>query len=170
MDPELDEIAQLGTGKYHNAARNLHKYVHKRGKTLPIPVSSCRLRIKINRSTAEADVNYPFLKLSSWLQFLLQSCGGEFVLGGYQLHENQHYEPMFERFWERYKTVDSSHPLYSEKEKCQLATTIPFCLHGDEGRTLAKVPLMVESYQPCIPWIGEDELNMLGHLFCKIVV
>ena len=164
-------IARLGTGNYHNAARNLHKFVRKNGKTLPIPISSCNLPVKEKRTTREKVVPYPYFKLSSWLEFLLGSCGSEFVLGGYDLHKDaMQYEAMFGRFWDRFRSADPLHPVYN-KSSLDLTRCIPFCLHGDEGRGLCKIPVMIESFQPCMPWMGEDHLNTLGcHEWLWVIV
>ena len=67
------------------------------------------------------------------------------------------------RFWERYSYIDPSHAAHA-KAPDDRARTIPVLLHGDEGRGLAKVPVLVESLQPLISWMGGDVLNSLGRL------
>ena len=71
---------------------------------------------------------------------------------------------MFARFWDRYECVNPDHPLFYEKSWEQRMHCIPVAVHGDEGRGLGKHPVLVESYQPILPWSGEDKLNMVGHL------
>ena len=158
----MEELARLSAGGYRNAARNLHKWVHKSGKTLPIQVSACEVPLKNSASA----VSWPILTLENWLQFLLQTAGAELVLGGFGVQECDRYEAMFLRFWERYKTFQPGHAVYSgatAKSTAELQRTIPFCIHGDEGRGLCKVPIQIESFQPVIPFLGENDLNMLGH-------
>ena len=60
--------------------------------------------------------------------------------------------------------VNADHAIYSEKSVEQRAFTIPVAVHGDEGRGLAKLPVLVESYQPILPGCGEDKLNLVGRL------
>ena len=81
MDPEIDRIARLGHGKlkYHDASRKLHNYVHKEGKTFPVPVSTCKLPVKDKKTAGEVDVLWPVLRLQSWLQTLFE-CGGAEIM------------------------------------------------------------------------------------------
>ena len=165
MDPEIDRIARMGHGKlkYHNASRKLHNYVHKEGKTFPVSISTCKLRIKNKKTAGEVDVLWPVLRLGSWLQVLFEHGGAEIMLGGFQVQQDDMYKPMFSRFWHHFRTLDAAHPVYTKSQE-DMSMTIPVCLHGDEGRGLAKIPVMVESIQPCIPWMGEENLNSLGNL------
>ena len=156
-------MAKLGSRSYKNAARSLHAYVHRKGKTLPIPISTTKIRVRQSMKTVgEITCNYPFLRLSSWMKFILEQ-GGEFLLGGCKSIDYVVYTNMFGRFWHRFKTVDPTHPVY-EKDSKALQFTIPICIHGDEGRGLGKQPCMVTSYQPMIPFKGENTLNSLGQL------
>ena len=165
MDPDIEEIARLGSGNYHNAARGLHRYVHRTGKTLAVPISSCRLvvRRKKRGKRFEEEVNYPVIRLHDWLRFLLEESGAEFLLGGFRTCETEKYTEVFARFWHRFEPIDPEHVVYTKDEE-QRAMTIPLAFHGDEGRGLAKTPVNVESYQPLIPWMGERSINMLGPL------
>ena len=168
VDPGVDRIARLGAYKMRNAARNLHNFVHRTGKTFPVPLSTCSLRIRRpKRGGGEFDTQYPILTLSDWMKSLLVGAEGhgapEFLLGGHNLFQRGNYEAMFSKFWTRYETADPNHPVFNLSE-AERATTIPMAFHGDEGRGLCKVPVLVESYQPLIPWMGEDVLNMKGLL------
>ncbi|CAE7946763.1 unnamed protein product [Symbiodinium sp. KB8] len=165
VDAELQSIGRLATGKdYHNASRNLHKFLHSSGKTLPIPISTTRLTIRRQKKGGgEFSTNYPLIYLSSWMRSILQ-WGGEFLLGGWSTHQPVEYRAMFARFWERYEAVNQEHPIFFEKTREQQKHCIPIACHGDEGRGLGKNPVLVESYQPVIPWSGEDNLNMVGRL------
>ena len=165
VDPELDEIARLGTGKgYSNSARNLHNFLHRKGKTLPVIISCVKLNIRRpKKGGGEFVTDYPLMYLSSWMKCILQS-GGEFLLGGWTTDQPDNYKRMLSRFWERYQVVNADHAIYSEKSVEQRAFTIPVAVHGDEGRGLAKLPVLVESYQPILPGCGEDKLNLVGRL------
>ena len=106
VDPDIECIARLGADRYHNAARNLHRFVHSNGKTLPVPVSTCSvvIRAKKKGKRFEKATNYPILKLKDWMQVLLGSCGSEFLLAGYQVFEKDKYTVVFSRFWDRFRT------------------------------------------------------------------
>ena len=164
VDWEMERVARLGTGNFRNAARNLHRFVHREGKTLPITISTCKMYIKKSRKGAgEVQVNYPILRLTTWLEFLLGSAGSEFVLGGCNIREEEEYMRMFERFWDRFSSLEPFHEVY-QKSREDRARTIPMALHGDEGRGLCGIPVLIETFQPLIPWMGEEVLNMLGLL------
>ena len=109
------------------------------------------------------NVHYPVIRLTDWMELLLGSCGGEFLLGGLEISEEEKYMDMFDRFWTRYTTVDPFHLVHGKSRDDQ-KRTIPVALHGDEGRGLCKLPVLIESFQLVIPWHGEHSLNSLGQL------
>ena len=178
IDPEIDRIGRLGAGNYHNAARNLHKFVHQEGQTLPIPISTTPLKIR-KKGGGCVGVNYPILRLTDWLEFILGTAGGQFCLAGYHTWETG-FEDVFRRFWERLRPSNESHDIYVKKTAEERARTIPMCIHGDEGRGLAKVPVLITNFQCVVPWLGEDHLNTDGllrdsyfnifqYLICRLV-
>lgn len=72
-------------------------------------------------------------------------------------------ESMLSRFWSRYAKIDGVHVPYPSR-------TVPWMLHGDEGRGQCKRPLLVVSFQPVIGWSGEEYLNStkcFGKLFLE---
>ena len=158
----MDQIGRLGAANYRNAARNLHKFVHREGKTLPIPISTAPLTIR-KKGGGCVDVNYPILRLTDWMEFILGKAGGQFLLAGYHVWETG-YEDVFSRFWERFRPSNATHDIYSKKTAAERARTIPLCIHGDEGRGLAKVPVLVTNFQCVVPWLGENHLNTHGLL------
>ncbi|CAK9043468.1 unnamed protein product [Durusdinium trenchii] len=74
------------------------------------------------------------------------------------------YRAMFSRFWERFRPGHPDHPVY-QKSVEQRSSTIPIAIHGDEGRGLAKVPVLVLAYQVMIPYSGENKLNSSKHSY-----
>ena len=48
---------------------------------------------------------------------------------------------------------------FTKKTQKERSCTIPIAIHGDEGRGLAKVPLLVIAYQVIIPYSGENHLS-----------
>ena len=71
---------------------------------------------------------------------------------------------MFQRFWERYKQLDPTHPTFSHFAENEHGFIIPYMVHGDEGRGKAKSAVLITSYQPLIGQAGETWTNMKGFL------
>ena len=165
MDPAVSKIAGMNPGSRTNASRNLHRYIHKNGKTLPVPITTIPVRVReVSRGGAEAVVQHPVIGLADWMQYILTIGGGQFLLGGHATTDSG-YQDMFALFWKRFRVSDPEHPVYHQKTEAERCLTIPMSFHGDEGRGLAKVPLLVESYQPVISWLGPNVVNSLGHLY-----
>ena len=95
----------------------------------------------------------------SWMTELLTSYP-KFFLGGFSPVDDgeESYLAMFGRFWDRYRAEQPQHPIFEKSIDHQRAT-IPFALHGEKGRSLAKVPLMALAFQVIIPFSGENKLN-----------
>ena len=156
----MEQLARLGHGNYHNASRNLHNYVHREGKTLPIPISTAPLTIR-RKGGACIAVNYPILRITDWLKYILGQAGGQFLLAGYHVWDTG-YRDVFKRFWDRFASAEPGHAVYTQKSQEERSRTIPMCLHGDEGRGLAKVPVLIANFQCVVPYLGEDHLNTHG--------
>eukprot|EP00439_Symbiodinium_sp_Y106_P046773 s2157_g5.t7 len=163
VDPEMAAIARLGHGNYHNASRALHKFVHREGKTLPIPISTTPLTVRKKRG-GSIDVKYPILRLTDWLKHILGEAGGQFVLAGHHVWDTG-YQDVFRRFWERYESADSQHVIYSKKNEQERSRTIPICIHGDEGRGLAKVPVLITNFQCLVK--GKEEVFFVALVAAK---
>lgn len=117
------------------------------------------------------NVNYPVIHLSSWVEKLMLT-HPEFLLGGFQLHDEDGWRSMLSDFWRWFAGVDGDHPVHARSETVK-QTSIPIAIHGDEGRGLAKIPLMVWSYQLIIPSTGPNCLNSTQYLsivFSRVLV
>ena len=88
----------------------------------------------------------------------------EYVLGGYGIEDANMWTPMHSEFWDNFRNLNRSHPIYTAKTAEERGRTIPFAIHGDEGRGLAKVPLMVISFQVLIPSAGPENLSNSQYL------
>ena len=75
----------------------------------------------------------------------MEKGGAEFLLAGHPIQEEDEYRSVFSRFWDRYRGVDPDHAVYAEKTAEERSLTLPFAVHGDEGRGLAKSPVLVET-------------------------
>ena len=173
MDPELEKLARYkratAAGKrYSNASRDFHRYVHRDDKVFPVKISKTRIPIKVKKPNKSGrrinkveQVDYPFLALSTWMASIIPTCP-QFFLGGNSL-ENP-FGDMLEDYWAKYEMICPDHPIFLEKSLNERRATIPIALHGDEGRGLAHVPLLVISYQVIIPHNGPNALNIKKNL------
>ena len=156
-DRGIEELAASACHDKHgrNRSRNLYSYIHKRKRTLPIQINAVDIPVRIRRPVKVVNKSWPVLHLSSWLKATMEDpkYGGFFFLGGKTLDNMDEVRRMFSTFWTRYdKTHPGSMPALPE-------TTIPILIHGDEGRSLCKRPVMIVSFQCIIPWCGENIKN-----------
>ena len=96
----------------------------------------------------ETDVDWPWIKFSSWAKAILAD-KSSLLLGGHSKWQIDLWSYMLKTFWERFRATDCDHPIY--KLGYDLAHTIPVMLHGDEGtgmlelhRVLLSVKLLKE--------------------------
>lgn len=172
-DPSMEKLARYRRStsgkKGKNASRDFYRYIHRDDKVFHVDVSYVRLvvkRKKPNKSgrkiNQEIEVDYPVIHFSSWLRSVLHSCP-QFFLGGFGLDDIDQWGDMFELYWNMYAETDEGHPI-NRRSREDKRRTIPLALHGDEGRGLAKVPLLVQAFQVVIPHNGPNELNIKKHL------
>lgn len=175
-DPGVDKLARYKATpsgrKGINAARDFHRYVHRSGKAFPVKISSAKIPIRKKvrttcgkRRAKQITVDYPIIHLSSWMKSILET-RPEFLLGGHCPFENEGapYMDMFSCFWDDFQLHQPNHAIYEAKSAEERKFCIPFMLHGDEGRGLAKIPLLVLSYQVLIPFSGPNKLNCSKYL------
>ena len=79
-----------------NSSRTMHAFIHKKGKTLPVPITSVKTRVKIPRKRKITGQPWPVLLLSNWIKCCCETAryGGFFFLGGKRL-ENRLCLPHF---------------------------------------------------------------------------
>lgn len=112
-----------------------------------------------SRHNKRAEYVWPVLHLSSWLKTSFEDpYGGFFWLGGLRVQDElAEIKNSLKVFWEHYQHVDvgdgGGEP--PQRPEC----TIPFFLHGDEGRGQVKRPILVISYQPLMSWGNIDNVN-----------
>ncbi|CAJ1355888.1 unnamed protein product [Effrenium voratum] len=105
-------------------------------------------------------INWPVLHLSSWLKTCCNTSAysGFFFLSGRTIDQPEEIRGMLGRFWERHLKALEFAPPFPQQ-------TLPVYLHGDEGRGQGKRPILVISFQPVMPWFGENEVNSSKHTF-----
>ncbi|CAE7220137.1 unnamed protein product [Symbiodinium sp. CCMP2592] len=155
VDVQLSELAKCGQGG-RNHSRNLHRLIHRTGRTLPVTVTTVPTPIRILKGKPKVHTcNYPTMMLSSWAKQLF-STGGQFLLSGYTIDDVK-YRGLFKDFWTQYQQVEPELDFYSRDFEWE--TAIPFSFHGDEGRGKLKRPIMIEAYQPLITHRGPEFTN-----------
>ena len=169
-DPKIEKLARFRrtrsgrTGR--NAARDFHRYVHRDGKTFGVHINSYKIPIRMKirtthgkRRRREIEVEHPLILLSQWMAAILTTFPKFFLAGVCPERDGSDaYMQIFSRFWERFQSCQPDHPVYGKTEE-ERSCTIPIAIHGDEGRGLAKVPLLVIAYQVIIPYSGENNLS-----------
>ena len=160
----MEELARCGSNQASekNIRRNLHKFVHRTGRTLPISIDYVRCTVRRIRGKIETiPLPWPIIHLSTWIHFIM-STGGRLLLGGFHIMQEHMWKKMFDGFWRDYRKVDPTHPLYHQEGVKDYSTYIPFTLHGDEGRGKNKAGVMVESFCPLITVKGPGRTNLKG--------
>lgn len=161
----MSELANCGKNDtYHrNACRNLHKFIHVKNKTMPVPITSVKIPLRARTFALRKKTvvePWPCVLPTDWAKLCLGDpvYQGFFLLGGHTLKSLSKAESMLATFWSRYRFVDS------EVVPKDVRRTIPIYLHGDEGRGLVKRPLLVISFQPAIGCEGDSKTNAHGNL------
>ena len=150
-----------------NASRSIFAFIHQKNKTLPVPISSLRVPVrgKSRYKHVEQIRSWPILLLSDWVRTSFEDpFAGYYFLGGHRLDQLDTVKAMLGRFWTKYKVVDSMiNPQHPE-------ITIPFFLHGDEGRGQGKQPVLILAAQPVIGWCGEESITSTKSFAKKLAV
>ena len=139
----------------------MHRMIHRKDKTLPVRLSSVDVKVKVPRRRKLLMKPWPVLYMSDWARLCFEKSkyNGFFFLGGNTLDTWDDAQAMLQTFWDRYKNIDPSlvpqHP----------SQTIPFYIHGDEGRGLGKRPLLVVSFQPTMSWTGGQTIPSTKYLY-----
>ena len=133
--------------------------------SLPIEVSYTTVPIRDLKKRCETTAQWPILKLSSWAQYELQK-GGEMFLAGNNILDEAAWRLELKTFWDRYENIDGSHPLFGMDPTAR-SMTIPYLLHGDEGRGRGKIPILTISYQCLLSHYGSHRLNMSGSFWLE---
>lgn len=160
---ELDLLYKLSaTGRStSNVCRNLHRLIHREGLTIPVQISFVNTVVRKRRPIVKKmEVHYPVIYPSSWMRFLLQS-HSHLILGGVPLESPNKWQALLSEFWSLYKLTDGTHVMNGH-DAPPANCTVPLYIHGDEGRGKYKLPIMVESIQPCISFRGPSNKNSSG--------
>ena len=162
----LRDMAGCGKGRDDShVCRNLHNLLHKSGRTVPVKISTVTTPVRVGKrgSSKKALVQFPILKLSEWCRCIFKR-GGYFLLAGQNLDATHQFGQTLEEFWRRFKAIEPHHTFFSSTEERDWRISIPYALHGDEGRGYGKKPIMIVSAQPLITSPDMSSANQSGRL------
>ena len=150
----MSRLASRGRSKYaNNASRNLYGYIKKEGMSLAVPISTVDAPVRVSRRRVSSRKPWPVMFLSSWAKEVLEGYGGFFFFGGLTIDDLGQVETTLARFWDRLLKVEGESTPHPTR-------TIPFCIHGDEGRGQLKRPVLVLSFQALLGWKKDAHLTM----------
>ena len=160
----MERLGRCARGGSGNACRNLHRMLQDEKLSLPVSISIIDVPIRdLKRKRRRRIVGWPVLRLSDWAQCALGR-GGPLLLAGHCLEDEPAWRGELKRFWDQYSLIDGHHPLFSSG--IDTSCTIPFLIHGDEGRGRNKQPLLTISFQGILSHYGSHRLNMSGFRSC----
>ena len=121
--------------------------------SLPVGISTVTTPIRVSRRRKMERKPWPVCFLSSWAKVGLEDYGGFFFAGGLTLDNLPQIESKLAAFWEKYEKAEGESTPFPTR-------TIPFMIHGDEGRGQCKRPVLVLSYQPILGWKPDASLTL----------
>ena len=158
-------VINLARCSVNHSERDVHKMTSRCGLTLPLHISEL---------IAYADEKIPVVMLSEWCKSLLSKNLWSSLSGLDQPCEERS-SAQWELFWQRYKTICPSHPVF-EKSPKELKHTAASLLHGDAGRSKKKTAVMILSCHSVLgrgckagydesrcEKFAKQELNYAGH-------
>ena len=122
----------------HHSERNAHRLFNRYGLSLRVPIS----QLEVSQTSSEDSVTIPFLKLSDFLQLILNKYE-QLMFGGLTAATSRQ---LLSSFWSRYQSYHKNHVVYSLSEEDR-SLCIPVLVHGDKGRTLQKSPIFILGFQ-----------------------
>lgn len=145
-----------------NACRTIRRLVKcTPGVALKIPVNVFEVHVKLRKPVRVLKTFWPMLTVSDWVRYLV-SHKPQLLLAGSSV--DGAWRDTFSGFWEKYRQIDGSHPIYSES--FDYSSCIPVLLHGDEGRGHLRRPFLVLSFQCLIGHHGPETVNDTSHALC----
>ena len=161
----LQKMAACGNSRTDShMCQRLHKLIESSTRSLPVPISTADIRIRASRRGRPLKtrvVKYPMLLPSAWATSIFKM-GGHFLLAGLSLNDVDSFGDTLEVFWERFKVLEPDYEVPGNPRY-----TLPYALHGDEGRGKGKKPIMILGMQPLITSHDMSTSNLGGILVRK---
>lgn len=112
-----------------------HRVFRTFGQSLPV---------KISKTDVESMKDFPYVRFSSWMKYLIEEDYMEHLVGVSDLAE---MKKTLTLFWKRYQMSNPNHRMFHSDTgaACHPEVTIPILHHGDEGRSHKKKQIMILS-------------------------
>ena len=137
-----------------DAEAECHTLFVRYGYTVPVKVET------VNIGPGRQFVKFPMVKLSSWMQWLLDTGRIWRLFCGCKTYESM--TRILPEFWRRWKQLYPSHDVFNLG--VDLGVTIPYFTHQDEGRGLKKEAIWIFSAHACIGRGTRDYISLEKHL------
>jgi len=132
-------LLDLSKKRPNNGERDCHRLMVRRFHlSLPIPQSFLETKF---------DTQIPFLRVRSWMEFLIQN-NCSHIFSGLLQPNLQREGDIWASFWKQYEVQNPSHPIFerARSQKVNLRNCIGILLHGDEGRTKKRSAFLVLNF------------------------
>ena len=156
-------IGALASCSLSNSERDVHILAQKFSLALPLQLQAV--------VTADKE-EIPILPLSTWARFILDK-GLFFSLSGLHEPSDVSSTARWRLFCQRYKAIYPNHQIFEQRTMDELERTAGLILHGDEGRSKKKTPVMILSAHSILGKGShcssstqeehEQRLNFIGH-------
>ena len=135
----LREFASLPS---KDAEEGAHRIFNQYGLTLPLPIHKMDLG-------GEGVEEFPYLKFSDWLRYLMDNSRWSQMCGVQSLEEMME---TLRVFWKRFEMLYPEHPILDRFKNGTVIRSLclPVYSHTDEGRTYQKNGILVVSTHGCL--------------------
>ena len=133
----LNKLKQV---RLKGSEEGAHKVFRDFGQSLPV---------KITRVKIDSKKEFPLVKFSSWLKYLIEYDELDRLAGTSDLKSMQ---KVLRTFWSRYKVCNADHAMFHANCGAALhpEMTIPLVHYGDEGRSKKKKQVMILASTPVL--------------------
>ena len=157
-------ISALAQCHEQNAERDVHLLSEKFRLSLPL---------KIRTVQGPSGDDLLFIPISEWCKFLLNK-GLWHTLSGLDRPDKEQCKAQWSLFWERFQAIHPAHEIFSTHSPEERSRTAAILIHGDEGRSKKKSPVMIVSAHSALgkgsnvqdektPPYAKQWLNFRGH-------
>ena len=160
-DPILAKLARCANST--DACRDLRRLLSHPRYSLQIEIKPTVIDVRHARTRQVQQIPWPTLPLTSWVRYIMEVQGGQLLLGGHHISQTNLWANDLKEFWDLYEHVDPTHLTFTLPEG-ERVHTIPYFVHGDEGRGRTKQAVMVFSFQCILSHYGRTRLNESGLL------
>ncbi|CAE7379915.1 unnamed protein product [Symbiodinium sp. CCMP2456] len=133
-------LLQFAAVRSKDAESGAHRIFRQHGLAVNVTID------RLDLGNAPVLKSFPFIKLSSWVTYLLDHNLLHKLTG---IQDELYMGEVLVEFWARYRALFPQHDLWNHSD-IDLSRAIPVYTHTDEGRTYKKRPLLVFSTHGCL--------------------